>query len=100
MGKCFDYIYEHKDYTGDNCIEWPFARNLEGHGRLNYEGNRHLYAHRVMCQLAHGDPPKDKPLAIHKCNNPPCINPNHIRWGNNSENCKDKFRAMHKKLTV
>lgn len=28
--------------------------------------------------------------ALHSCDNPPCVNPHHLRWGTNRENALDR----------
>jgi hypothetical protein len=58
---------------------------------LGYLGDT-LYAHRLMCQLAHGDPPTPDHIAAHSCGrgHEGCVNPNHLSWKTYSENELDK----------
>ncbi|WP_442800462.1 HNH endonuclease signature motif containing protein [Sphingopyxis sp. 113P3] len=48
-----------------------------------------MLAHRVACTIAHGSPPEGKASALHSCDNPPCCNPAHLRWGSHKENTAD-----------
>lgn len=47
-----------------------------------------MKAHRVMCILAHGEPPSPKHVAGHSCHNGSggCVNPRHLSWITASEN--------------
>ena len=47
-----------------------------------------VYAHRVAYQEAHGSIPKGM-LVCHTCDNPPCINPEHLFLGTQSDNMQD-----------
>lgn len=55
---------------------------------LSVEGKR-VYAYRVVWALRHDQPfPADK-LALHKCDRPECVNPDHIRPGTAKDNAHD-----------
>ena len=77
-------------HTGNECIEWPFSKN-RGYGQLGFNGNFYK-AHRLICEMEHGEPPADKPQAAHSCGNAKCVNPNHLSWSNQSDNHKDRRR--------
>lgn len=87
------WLHEHVNYTGDDCLKWPFHIDTRvGRGRVVYN-DKHCWAHRVMCELAHGPAPKDRPQAAHNCGNGhlACINPRHLEWKSNKQNCQDKI---------
>lgn len=67
------------------CLEWPYTRLESGHGRAWFNG-RARKASNVVCELAHGPAPLDKPHAAHICGNAPCCNPAHLRWSSPHEN--------------
>ncbi len=69
---------------------WPFSHNGLGYGRLGVNG-KGSYAHRVMCELAHGKPPEGH-QASHSCGHGHlgCVNPNHLSWKTNSDNQLDR----------
>lgn len=69
------------------CVLWPYYRTSRGYGRLGDKS-----AHRMMCIMAHGDPPFEGAQAAHWCGNASCVNPAHLRWATQKENEEDKYR--------
>lgn len=86
------WFREHVSHEGDDCLIWPYATNEVGYGSTSYEG-RSSYAHRVMCIMAHGEPPSPDHDAAHSCGNGfgGCVNPRHIRWATRQENILDQI---------
>lgn len=91
--KTLDFLRGLIGHTGSECVAWPFARNENGYGTLKYGPNIRK-AHRVMCILAHGEPPEPRFNASHSCGNGAggCVNPNHLSWKTPSENAYDTVR--------
>ena len=53
--------------------------------------NRRIKAHRFIYEECFGFVP-DGLHVLHKCDNPPCINPEHLFLGTNQDNIDDKVR--------
>ena len=69
-----------------DCIEWPRYRNPAGYGHIKRNG-RNMYAHRVAAAMKYGD--IRGAVIMHTCDNPPCVNPEHLRVGTYAENNED-----------
>ena len=72
----------------DGCLEWQNARAFHGYGVVRYDGRTFL-AHRLALALYTQTSPINDLDALHSCDNPPCINPKHLRWGDAQENAMD-----------
>lgn len=80
-------------HQGDDCLLWPFSTIPAGYGQLTTRitgEKKFTYAHRLMCELAHGTPPTPAHQASHSCHKPGCVNPKHLSWKTASENMLDK----------
>lgn len=76
--------------TVTECIEWPYAAS-DGRGHIYFRG-RGTIASRVVCILAHGEPPTPTHEAAHSCGKGHrlCVNPHHLRWATVIDNHADK----------
>lgn len=69
------------------CWEWRRAHNGDGYGTLTVNGKR-AYAHRLAFELS-GGIIADGLDVLHECDNPSCINPEHLTAGTRSKNMAD-----------
>lgn len=77
------------------CWEWQGARFGSGYGQFyagrDSAGKRmNIHAHRFAYELRHGAIP-DGLHVLHHCDNPPCVNPDHLFVGTRSDNMQDMF---------
>ncbi len=72
------------------CWLWSGGRNENGYGIIGL-GRRSQgvgKTHRVAWELYNGPIP-DGMCVLHKCDNPPCCNPAHLRLGTLKDNARD-----------
>jgi hypothetical protein len=72
------------------CWEWTGANTTGGYGKIWLNG-RHIGTHRAMYVHAVGAIP-DKNDVCHHCDNPPCINPEHLFVATRLENIQDSMQ--------
>ena len=75
----------------DDCWLWLSNKDKDGYGTMR-SGSKNKRAHRVAYEHYIGKIPKGK-LVLHSCNNPSCVNPNHLRVGVHNDNMRDRFKA-------
>lgn len=91
QSRVMDWLLAHANYSDPKCLTtWPFYRNPNGYCQVRFN-NKSGYAHRIICELAHGAPPTLKHEAAHKCGNGHlgCVNPTHLAWKTKAENRRE-----------
>jgi len=78
----------------DGCWTWT-ATKQKGYGRFWFEDRLEL-AHRVAWILCRGRIPAGDhygtTCVLHRCDNPSCVNPDHLFLGSNQDNITDKVQ--------
>jgi HNH endonuclease len=77
------------------CLIWQGGTNGKGYGVIHRRPVNY-YVHRLVCEAVHGLKPGQ--IAMHTCDRPSCINPDHLRAGSYSDNSRDaviKGRAKY-----
>ena len=84
------------------CIEWQRWKSKQGYGQISFtitgEGTRAAYAHRLLWELTHNVELGRNICICHRCDNPSCVNIEHLFVGTRKDNSQDmarKGRAGH-----
>jgi len=73
----------------DQCWEWIASKIGRGYGSYYISQEQpKILAHRHSWELHNGPIPADL-WVLHRCDNPPCVNPSHLFLGTRSDNMKD-----------
>jgi hypothetical protein len=78
----------------DECWEWQASRS-KGYGSMRIITNgkpKCVKAHRLALAFFTEQMPPADIYALHGCDNPPCCNPHHLRWGRHSDNLRDSWQ--------
>ena len=79
-------FWSHVDKSGD-CWTWTGSTFASGYGRACVD-SRIVRAHRVAWEVTNGPIPKGM-WVLHRCDNPPCVRPDHLFLGDRSDNMVD-----------
>lgn len=105
-----DRFWEKVDKTGD-CWVWTGAKHHYGYGLILQEPGakpKLSVTHRVSWRLHFGEIPEGMQV-LHQCDNPPCVNPSHLRLGTQKDNMAEQRersrtplgeQRAHTKLTL
>lgn len=75
-----------------DCWLWKSTINAQGYGQYGKKINGKTVsfkAHRVAWEITHGPISTSKLYVCHRCDNPPCVRPDHLFLGTQFDNMKD-----------
>lgn len=73
----------------NGCLQWNGNLSFKGYGEISVRSYP-IGCHRIMHQLFIG--PVGEMHVLHRCDNPKCINPDHLWLGTNEDNHLDKMK--------
>lgn len=81
----------------DAC--WPWLGHIDAKGYGVYKtGGRPQKAHRLVWKIVFGHALPDDKHLLHRCDNPPCVNPTHLYIGAWQENMQDAIERGQYRL--
>jgi hypothetical protein len=83
-----DRLFWSKVQKSDGCWEWQGHRTNWNYGYFTFRGDS-IPAHRFSVELASGKRIPAGMVICHKCDNPPCVRPDHLFIGTHADNMRD-----------
>lgn len=89
--------FEDKFIRGNKneCWEWNGAKQKDGHGKFSARGKNKIatFVASRLSYFLHNGSIDNSLLVCHTCNNPSCVNPNHLYLGTAKDNYDDMIDA-------
>lgn len=79
----------------EGCWNWIGAHDKDGYGWISVNKEQ-IYAHRYSYTVSYGPIPESVQV-LHKCDNPRCVNPDHLFLGTHQDNMDDMLQKGRKR---
>lgn len=97
--KSIDQRFEENTVRTENgCHVWNGAKTDKGYGLIEVSGKTRR-AHRVAYEVYKGVIPAGM-LILHRCDNPSCVNPEHLRVGTQADNMQEMVSKGRQRIIV
>lgn len=93
-----DKIMKKIIHQGD-CWIWTGCVNSDGYPKITRNYDCNIKGHRYVYQCMKGDIPKGEVIR-HTCDNPLCLNPDHLISGTPTDNMMDRKERMRTQNAV
>ena len=84
-----DRFFMQIDKKGTSCWMWTGTKSHNGYGVIGVNG-KNIRAHRFSWSVFNNKDIPDGMVVMHSCDNPSCVNPEHLSIGTHYDNEADK----------
>ncbi|KJK11726.1 hypothetical protein UB48_26925, partial [Pseudomonas sp. 2(2015)] len=75
-----------------HCWDWQAKSRIGDYGVFTVRAGVQRLAHRLSYEIHYGEAPPGRMVVRHRCDNPLCVNPDHLELGTHADNMRDKVR--------
>lgn len=75
------------DWSREKCWVWTGAKSKKGYGIFSLSKRAQMRAHRFALYVFNNRMPSQ--YVLHECDNPPCVNPHHLKEGTHGDNMRE-----------
>lgn len=80
----------------ETCWTWKGTPSKDGYGQFKYHC-KHKRPNRFLWESLHGTIPEGM-IIMHSCDNPSCVNPEHLNLGTHQDNAIDREKKKRRKI--
>jgi hypothetical protein len=91
-------LFEERIKKTPSCWIWIGLLSPQGYGRIKIRQKQKV-ASRLSWEIHYGEIPKGM-IICHKCDNPACVNPEHLFIGRHKDNTHDMIRKKRKHSNI